>query len=288
MKTKFLPYLLIALLVIVSRSSAAEAPATVTEVVNHVSHGSSQSANSEPAKVGTQLSDGEYLKTGAASRAEMQLSNQTITRLGANTIFNYSASSNTIDLEAGTMLFSKPKDAKQMTIKTAAVTAAIVGTTGFVKKHGDGFLFGLVEGTCTVTINGAPYTLTAGEILTYTPPKAPQIFAFNVPLFIKTSKFFTDFDGHLPNQRYIDREIAEYNNLVDRGFIQPPQDPFYVYENGNGISTVPTVAIDSAGNSLNILETPPGTPPTEDDKHHRHHPHRCCYSRRGCGGDDES
>ena len=63
-----------------------------------------------PAKVGTTLQDGEYLKTGAKSRAELDLANQSVTRVGANTIFNYTAGNNEVDLQAGTILFSKPKD----------------------------------------------------------------------------------------------------------------------------------------------------------------------------------
>src|SRR5476651_300398 len=52
-----------------------------------------------------------------------------ISRMGANTIFNYSAANNEIDLQAGTILFSKPKDGKQLNIKMASVTAAVVGST---------------------------------------------------------------------------------------------------------------------------------------------------------------
>jgi len=70
---------------------AADSTATVTEAVNQVTHGSSQTADTAPAKPGTHLQDGEYLKTGVKSRAELLLPTQSVTRLGANTIFNYSA-----------------------------------------------------------------------------------------------------------------------------------------------------------------------------------------------------
>jgi len=259
MTKRSLTYLLALLLVGATHSFAADS-ATVTAAVNQVTHGPAQSTASYPAKVGTQLGDGEYLKTGAASRAEMELANKTITRLGANTIFNYSASTNTIDLQAGTFLFSKPKDAKQMTIKTAAVTAAIVGTTGFVQKHGNGFLIGLVEGSTTVTIGGVDYTIHAGELLTYTPGAPPQISSFDVPKFYHTSSFFKNYHGHLPNQSYIDQEIDIYNDLVDRGFIQPPSDPFYIYEPNGNVPTTPVVGHDSPGSALGDFNTPPPAP----------------------------
>ena len=92
MKKISITYLLVALVlsVGVNRSLAADQAATVTEAYNQVNHGSSQSADGSPAKAGTRIHDGEYVKTGVSSRAELQLANQTITRLGANTIFNYS------------------------------------------------------------------------------------------------------------------------------------------------------------------------------------------------------
>lgn len=240
---------------------AADSFATVTESVNQVTHGSLESSKSFPAPTGTHLPLGEYLKTGVKSRAELELANLSITRLGANTIFNYSPSNNEIDLQAGTVLFSKPKDGKQMNIKTASVTAAIVGTTGFVQKQGNTITFGLVEGHVTITIGGKNYGLTAGEIVKFTPGQPPQFFYFNVPLFLKTSPLITKFKHHLPTQAAIDQEIIDYDNLVARGFIQPPQQPFFLTDADGTISTIPVIGNDSAGNSLRQFNTPPPVPP---------------------------
>jgi mannose-6-phosphate isomerase-like protein (cupin superfamily) len=240
---------------------AADSAATVTEAVNEVNHGSLQTAATTPAKVGTRLEDGEYLKTGVKSRAELELANQSITRLGANTNFNYSVATNEIDLQAGTILFSKPKDGKQMNIKTASVTAAVVGTTGFAQVHGHGFLFGLVEGHASVTIGGIVYNIAAGEIVRFTPGAPPQIFSFNVPLFLKTSPLITRFDKKLPNQPYIDKEVAEYDDLVARGFIGPPMPPFFQTDFLGSVSPVPIIPRDSAGNALQQFNMPP-PPPT--------------------------
>src|ERR1700691_6262660 len=181
-------------------SHADGSAATVTIAVNRVNHGFGQSAISSPATAGTQLKDGEYVKTGVSSRAELQLSNKTITRLGSNTIFNYSASTSTVDLQAGTIFFSKPKDGQELNIKTPAVTAAIVGTTGVVSQYPKGgFLLGLVEGSCNITINGKQNHITAGQILFFTPPSTVQIFSFDVPRFLKSSILVTGFPDDLPN-----------------------------------------------------------------------------------------
>jgi len=240
---------------------AADSAATVTEAVNQVTHGFSRTADTYPAKAGTHLQDGEYIKTGVKSRAELELANQSITRLGANTIFNYSVAANEIDLQAGTILFSKPKDAKQMTIKTASVTAAVVGTTVFF-KNGPPTLFGVIEGhDVTVTIGGVDYTVTAGEVLRFAPGGTPQIFYFNIPLFLKTSPLITQYHHPLPNQPYIDQEVAEYDDFVARGFIQPPTEPFFLSDFDGSVPILPIPASDSAANALNNFNTPPPPPP---------------------------
>jgi len=251
----------LASLLVATSQSYADSAAKVTEAVNKVEHGATLSTDTTPAKVGTVLHNGEYLKTGAQSRAELLLANQTVTRVGANTIFNYSVADNTIDLQSGTMLFSKPKDGATMTIKTAAVTAAVTGTTGFVQKNGDSTLVGLVEGSVTMTIGGQDYTITAGEILKLTPGKPPQIFAFNVPLFLSTSPLITKFPHDLPNEGPIKDEVVEYNDLVGRGFIQPPADPFYLVTPAGYVPTLPLPGFDSAGQGHDGFNTPPPQPP---------------------------
>ena len=124
----------------------ADQSATVTLAFNTVDYGSKVDATN-PATKGTLIHNGEYLSTKSSSRAELQLPSGSITRLGANTSFNYLVDSNTVDLQEGTILFSKPKDgAPRLNIKTAAVTAGIVGTTGFVSVEGKTTVIGLIEG----------------------------------------------------------------------------------------------------------------------------------------------
>jgi mannose-6-phosphate isomerase-like protein (cupin superfamily) len=273
--------LLVGLSLTTAQSLMADSAATVTEAVNVVDHGTTQSTDTTPAKVGTTLHNGEYLKTGAQSRAELTLANQSVTRVGANTIFDYSVADNQIDLQSGTILFSKPKDGKTMTIKTAAVTAAIVGTTGFIQTHGNTVLFGLVEGTVTMTIGGVDYTITSGQILKLTPGQPPQIFSFNVPLFLSTSPLITKFHHHLPNDKAIQDEVADYNDLVSRGFIQPPSDPFYLIDPVGYHPLVPLPGIDSAGQAHNQFNMPPPTQPVQNECRPR-----CCRPRC-CGGQQQ-
>jgi len=248
---------------ILSFVAVAEPAATVTEAVNDVKRGSSAGAT-EPAPPGSKLDAGQYLKTGVKSRAELQLANLAITRLGADTIFDYSPGTQQIDLQAGTVLFSKPKNAGQMTIKTAAVSAAVLGTTGFAQVRRKTFIFGLIEGHARVTIGGVTYFLGPGDIIRFTVGKPPQVFSYNVPHFLETSPLILDYPGKLPNQAYIDKEVARYDNLVARGFITPPSNPYFTDVDG-AVPTVPSLAYDSAGagHYVSNVESGPYSPEIE-------------------------
>jgi mannose-6-phosphate isomerase-like protein (cupin superfamily) len=220
----------------------ADQGAKVTESVNVVEYGPKPSDLS-PAPTGTLVHDGEYLKTGQLARAEMQLPAGNITRLGANTLFNYSVDSNTVDLQSGTILFCKKKNTSELSIKTAAVTAGITGTTGFVNVHGKTYIFGIVEGKATAHAGGQSFPIGAGEILEFRPGAKPLVFAFDVPKFLRTSPLITKFKGRLPNQAQIDAEVASYQDDVHRGFIQPPSGAIDYSGEIPGLSTP---AYDSA------------------------------------------
>jgi hypothetical protein len=261
MKTHQVTCLALAFVLGISQAMAHDQTARVTEVFNKVEHGSQQSDISSPATAGTLVHDGEYLKTETKSRAEMKLPSTSITRLGANTIFNYSVESNTVDLQAGTILFCKPKDAPHLNIKTAAVTAGIVGTTGFVSIHTDAktnqktYIFGLVEGHATAMAGGKKFQIGPGDILEFKPGFKPFTFAFDVPRFVKSSPLLNKFKGPLPNQSYIDAEVLSYQDDVRRGFIQPPS---HAIDYTGEIPVLSTPAYDSA---LNAQGQPKGNPP---------------------------
>jgi FecR protein len=263
MKIRYVIYLAVAFVLGMCPSLEADESAKVTEVFNWVEHGISDSATT-PAAVGTAVHDGEYLKTGSQSRAEMLLPTASITRLGANTIFNYSVESNTVDLQAGTILFCKPKDARQLTIKTAAVTAGITGTTGFISVKGTEskktYILGLIEGHATAHADGHPFLLGAGDILEFKAGSKPFLFPYEVPRFVKSSPLLTKFKGHLPNQSYIDRELASYADDVGRGFIQPPS---HAIDYSGDIPILLTPAYDSAQNSQGQSKGGPPPPPPQ-------------------------
>ncbi|MEO7931548.1 MAG: FecR domain-containing protein [Chthoniobacterales bacterium] len=102
--------------------------AEVTQIINQVGI-IAPGSGERPASVNDVVEGKLGVRTGQKSRAELVFADETLTRLGANTIFNFEDGSRNMDLSQGTILLQVPKNAGGATIKTAAVTAAVTGTT---------------------------------------------------------------------------------------------------------------------------------------------------------------
>lgn len=102
--------------------------ATVTRVVNSVEV-IPQGAQPKPATVGEIVAGNADVRTGEESRAQLTFPDQTLARLGENTLFSFERGTRALDLESGAILLQVPKDAGGATIRSAPVTAAITGTT---------------------------------------------------------------------------------------------------------------------------------------------------------------
>ena len=75
------------------------------------------------AKVTDVVSGKTSVETGTQSRAELQFNDQTIARLGANSLFSFDRGTRELNLNEGAILLQVPKNAGGATINTAAVTA---------------------------------------------------------------------------------------------------------------------------------------------------------------------
>jgi hypothetical protein len=89
-------------LTVVSASRAVDfKQSKLTQVVNDVQIISAADQSKKAAAVNDIFTMPDILRTGAASRAELVADDQTVTRVGANTIFSFDPASRTIDLQAG-------------------------------------------------------------------------------------------------------------------------------------------------------------------------------------------
>jgi len=102
--------------------------ATVTRAVKSVEV-IPQGAQPKPAKVGEIVGGNSDIRTGEESRAQLTFPDQTLARLGENTVFSFERGTRALDLESGAILLQVPKDAGGATIRSAPITAAITGTT---------------------------------------------------------------------------------------------------------------------------------------------------------------
>ena len=100
--------------------------AKVTQVIQDVRVLPSN-ASSRPAAVNDNVGQGTAVQTGVQSRSELTFKDQTITRLGEQTIFSVGEAPRTIDLGSGQFLLCVPKKAGGAKVKIGSVTAAITG-----------------------------------------------------------------------------------------------------------------------------------------------------------------
>lgn len=180
------------------RGAAVMKEARVTQVVKDVKLLSSQ-AEPRPASLSDTVRGDTAIRTGAESRAELTFGDLTIARLGANTIFSFNEGSRTVDLGNGAILLRVPKGSGGAKIQTAAVTAAITGTTVIVEYHPKSYAKYLVlEGTMRIYlkgITGESILLNPGQMLIVKPnaTRLPQPVDFDLARLLQTSLFIRGF-----------------------------------------------------------------------------------------------
>ena len=138
-----------------------------TDVIKDVNVVAADTKAATPAAVRAVVKAPDLVRTGPASRAELTASDQTITRIGANTVFSFEPNSRTVNLEQGSVLFHAPKGKGGGTIKSGGASAAVLGTTVICVKGADGtFKTILLEGEVKVTLaNGKTVTLHDGQMV---------------------------------------------------------------------------------------------------------------------------
>lgn len=113
--------------------AAPPSSARLTRIVKDVKLLRSQT--SQAANVNEEISKGTAVRTGAESRAELTFLDQSLARLGANSIFSFNEGAREVNVSSGAMLLYVPKNTGGAKISTAAVTAAITGTTCLIESR---------------------------------------------------------------------------------------------------------------------------------------------------------
>src|SRR5262249_13948271 len=112
-------------------SESLSAPLTeahVTKIINEVKVVDPRAGRRKD-QVNVRIHDDLALTTGIKSRSELLFQDNTLTRLGPESFFSFQTGTRDMTLQKGTMLLQVPKGLGGAKIHTAAVTAAITGTT---------------------------------------------------------------------------------------------------------------------------------------------------------------
>jgi hypothetical protein len=197
--------------------------AEVNKIVNDVRIVSPQERSTRPAKLKDVVKDDIAVRTGVQSRAELLFQDNTLSRLGAESLFSFKAGTRDMTLDRGTMLLQVPKGLGGARIQTAAVTAAITGTTIMIENIPGSHVKVLVlEGSLRLTLNarlGESVVLTLGKmvILGEKDKRLPKPVAVDLEKLVKTSALIDPekFRGKakikvepLPSIALIEKEIA--------------------------------------------------------------------------------
>jgi len=192
-----------------------------TQIVNDVQVISGADKSAKPAAMNDLFKVPDILRTGPNSRAELVAEDQTITRVGANTIFSFDTANRTINLQKGSLLFHSPKGKGGGAIRTGSATASVLGTTIVVTTTPDGgFKVLVLEGQAEVKfLTGLKQHLDAGQMTFILPGggMSPIIF-FRLDANVRGSQLVNGFSGHpLPSSDNIGAEIAKQGKMIQSG-----------------------------------------------------------------------
>ncbi len=246
MKT-FIP--LLALIIPATADSLRTAKLTVAVNEVQVFPGSSAA---RPATVGEKVSTPSSVQTGRQSRAELTFNDNTLTRLGQNSVFSFREGGRNVELKQGSVLLQVPKNAGGATIRTATVTAAITGTTSmFEYSPGEWIKFLTLEGTQNLTLNGNKQSVAvpAGKMIIMHPNATviPEPVTIDIAKLMATSPLAGNGPfGPLPPNA---RELIQ----------QTIQDQLIAKRQGDLLPTRHVVSGPGIRNSRSIVRSRSGT-----------------------------
>jgi hypothetical protein len=201
--------------------------AEVTKIINRVVF--IEPANGErPAALRDVIKDDRGLQTGVRSRSELLFQDDTLTRLGAETFFSFKTGTRDLTLERGSMLLQVPKGLGGAKIHTAAVTAAITGTTIMMEYSPGKYLKVLVlEGSLRLYRNGSfgdSQVVRAGKMVIMRPDAKtiPEPVDVDLAEIVKTSNL-VNFPGSniLPSMPLIQAAINNQAKELTKGTLVP-------------------------------------------------------------------
>jgi len=248
-------YAATSILLLAGAGSLIAAPlreARVTEVIRDVKLLSKQEA-ARPAAINDSINENTAVHTGAKSRAELTFTDQTLARVGANTVFSFSEGSRNLNLGSGAMLLEVPKGAGGGKISTPAVTAAVTGTTlMFEYNPGAAAKLMVLDGHarfCSVKDPAECVVVNEGEIAIFADGHFSTPTKFNERKVVKSARLIHGFKRKLPSLPLIYEVIrAQGDTGKSDATIPPPGGSLDTIDQKTNIQPPPpTVRLPNGG-----------------------------------------
>jgi hypothetical protein len=239
------------------------------------------------ATVGGEIDPVTSVATGEGSRAELKFPDNSLTRLGANSRFTLRGDQRTLDLNEGVLLLQVPKKIGGAKVRTAAVTAAVTGTTCLFEYLPGGFIkLIVIEGSVDLIDNSNPSnfrSVNAGQMIVM---KAEDIKAGNtkkakiqfpepvdvdLKLLLSTSNLISGNDSGMPNFMQVAQAVEDQQKEIKKGklvatsFVLPGRGTLVGLTNDTRLNLFKNVQVKDTGPPPTTPNNPPpgnnNTPP---------------------------
>ena len=203
--------------------------ASVTEMKNVVRF------NDRAAKLRDSISGTDMVTTGERSLAELEFNDKTITRLGSKTVFTFGGEKREFVVNDGLSLICVPKGSGGGKIVTAAITAAIEGTTVLTERFsvagktaGDParpatkYIFIEGRGIIATPDGKQKQPIRGGQMIVHIlgDPKLADTQDIDLATLVNESGIVSGFARQLPTWDAIQNAIKRQRVELRRGFLE--------------------------------------------------------------------
>jgi hypothetical protein len=221
MKARFLFAGLVVCACVAAPAATPLTESTFTEIIKEAKVVAASTKTATPARTNEVFRAPDLVRTGPDSRVEMTAPDQTITRIGANTVFTFEPGERIIRLQTGSILFHSPAGAGGGTVKYHGTAAAVLGTTMICAVLPDGsFKILVLEGHAKVTLmNGKSITLNAGEMIIVQPDGLDfgDVMVVNLGELVARLQLVMGFSHELSSMSLIAAAIQLQNEQIAAG-----------------------------------------------------------------------
>ncbi len=194
---------------------------TFTEVVRDVAVIDAQTQQAVSASRNGTVRAPNLVRTGPASRAELSSPDQSVTRIGANTVFSFVPSERELQLQKGSVLFHTPSGKGGLKVETSGASAAVLGTTIIiVATPNGGFKIIVLEGKARVFLPGMAARIVGAGQLAFVLPgqkRLGPVLTINLAKLVAGARLVHGFENGLPSMPAIEAAIAQQQQMLASG-----------------------------------------------------------------------